>query len=274
MKKLLLLSLLLVSPLFALPVGNPMDASLYSNGLVWGDCCKNNCCDPCDPCFSWCDAWSFRLGFYGDYVYNRHLKRTSGGLKSLNDAELYTNAALLVLNICDRFDVFSTLGESQISLLGERRSFSNSSNPRRYKSIESKTRFSWSVGGRLTIWNCDCFYFGAEGQYFSTNPGISWSELSSTISYDSGMLHYREWQAAIGASYLMKVGCSGVSLVPYTAVTWSGAKLHNGGDRFHNDKLWAWSLGTTIAFCDAFGMTVEGRWGSEKALHINGQFRF
>ena len=278
MRKLFLLSLLLVSPLFALPIGNPMDASLYSNGLVWGDCCGDRCCDPCDPCFSWCDAWSFRLGFYGDYVYNRHLKRTKGGVKGLNDAELYTNAALLALNICDRVDVFATLGESQLRLLGDYRSFFDQTSLT-YESLDSKTKFSWSVGGRLTIWNCDCFYFGAEGQYFSTNPSIAWEENMSGIQYDTGRVHYREWQAALGASYLIRVGCSGISVIPYTAVTWSVARLTDNTtqgpeSKFHNGKLWGWGLGTTIAFCDAFGVTVEGRWGNEKAFHLNGQFRF
>lgn len=283
MKKFLLLPLLLFSPLFALPIGNPMDASLYTNGLFCGDCCEDRCCDPCDPCFNWCDAWSFRGGFYGDYVFNRHMRTRKHGDRKIDEFEIFTNAAYLALNICDRLDVFSTLGTTTFDFKANPKILGAAHPARVY--LQSENHFSWSVGGRLTIWDCDCFYFGVEGQYFRTKPRINLVEIPAFhLDYTDNTVKstYSDWQVGIGASYLLQVGCSGIDAVPYVGVKWSGAKAH-----FHNaivndiilydqknDKLWGYAVGMTVTFCDALGVTVEGRYGDEKAVHVNGQFRF
>ena len=172
MKKILLLPLLLFSPLFALPIGNPMDASLYKKGVFLEDCYDGRCCNPCDPCFSWCDAWSFRLGFYDDYVFNRNMELKNHGDRDIKDFEIFTNSGYLALNICDRLDIFGTLGATNINMDADLAIFVPLGQPPFIFSIETETAFSWSVGGRLTIWNCDCFYFGIEGQYFYTKANI------------------------------------------------------------------------------------------------------
>ncbi len=291
MKKLLLLPLLLCSPLFALPIGNPMDASLYQNGLFCGDCYEDRCCDPCDPCFSWCDAWNFRLGFYGDYVFDRHMELDKHDHADIDDFEIYTNAAFLALNICDRLDIFTTLGATDFNLTANSKVFSSGSSLS--TKIDTETSFSWSIGGRLTIWDCECFYFGIEGQYFRTKPEVDriWLD-TGTLAYPNKTIDmkYSEWQVGIGAAYLMRIGCSGVSAIPYIGLKWAGSHADFddaiqsfstpvGTQTLHlydleNKKLWGWGLGTTILFCDAVSVTVEGRWADEKAVHVNGQFRF
>lgn len=285
MKKFLLLPFLLISPLFALPIGNPMDANLYLNGIFRNDC-EAYCCDPCDPCFNWCDAWSVRLGFYGDYVFNRHMELKGGGKKDIDDFEIYTNAAYLALNICDRVDIFTTLGATNFNLTANPKVFGVISSLR--LKLETETSFSWSIGGRATIWSCDCFYFGIEGQYFATQPDVEVVEVAGFIpSYpdDDITLKYREWQVGLGAAYFFRVGCSGVSAIPYLGLKWAGssADFNNGVPSpitgltlydLENKKRWGWGLGMTLLFCDALGVTVEGRWADEKAVHVNGQLRF
>ncbi len=58
MKKLVVtvLTLLTGGAAYALPVGNPYEASLYLNGAWW----DNYYCDPCYLCFSWNESWSFK----------------------------------------------------------------------------------------------------------------------------------------------------------------------------------------------------------------------
>lgn len=284
MKKLFLIPLMLFSPLFALPIGNPMDASLYRNGLFCGDS-YDNCCDPCDPCFNWCDAWSFRVGYYGDFVYNRHMELDTRDKADIDDFEIFTNAGFLALNICDRLDVFGTLGATNLNLAANPKVFRNTSTTSRLF-LDTETAFSWSVGGRLTVWSCDCFSFGIEGQYFRTKPEVDVIEVAgSVLVYPDNNLEvrYSEWQVGIGAAYFMQIGCSGLSLIPYVGLKWAGshADFDNGrpGDNLtmydlRNKKLWGWGIGTTLLFCDAIGVTVEGRWADEKALYVNGQFRF
>lgn len=287
MKKLVMsiLTILTCGAAYALPVGNPGEASLFTNGLCWE---STGCCDPCDPCFSWCDAWSFRVGFYGDYVYNRHLEAEVGGVDTgnLEDAELFTNAGYLALNFCDRFDIFTTLGATSFRTRQDTMVFTG------VAGVESdlyfNSAFSWSIGGRATLWQCDCFTLGIEGQYFRSNP-----ELDHSVDYLTGAktyfddfdTTYSEWQVGLGVSYRIATSCPTLAFVPYVAVKYSKAHWTGdddvtlpllGGvfDRFRSDKHWGWALGLSFTMCDLIGVTVEGRWADEKALYVNGQVRF
>ena len=286
MKKLLLSLLLLSTPLFALPIGNPIDASLYSNSLMWGDYYSTDRrSDLCDPYFNWCDAWNFRLGFDGDYVFDRHMEIDSNGKRDIDHFEIFTNAGFLAMNICDRFDIFGTLGASNIYLranpmiMGE--------NGSKVLELWTETTFSWSVGSRLTLWNCDCWYFGIEGQYFYTKPDVEFVQSDHVFAYPDNEINmkYTEWQVGVGISYLLRVSGSGLSVIPYTALKWAGSKAHFNKRipdpdeeltlvDLDNDKTWGYALGTTLLFCNALSLTVEGRWGDEKAFHINGQINF
>jgi len=293
MKK--IFSLLLISMsaggLFALSMGNPTEASLYSQGL-W--CNSGGCSDPCDPCFNWCDAWSVRLGFRGDYVFNRHLKSNDFqpvSSSTVDRAEISTNAAYLVLNICDRVDVFATLGATSIFIREDSASILPDTVGAGIGTLHFATDFSWSVGGRATLWECGCFGIGLEGEYFSTHPELNFLNIASFIFNRKGSTHYKEWQVGLGASYLLCLGCPNICLVPYTGVTWSGCTLDefiaqsivtfNGGvsqpariAALENQKLWSYVIGTSLTFCDSFGLNLEGRFAAEKAVSVTGQFRF
>nr|AXN75595.1 major outer membrane porin [Chlamydia trachomatis] len=129
--------------------GNPAEPSLMIDGILW----EGFGGDPCDPCTTWCDAISMRMGYYGDFVFDRVLKtdvnkefemgealagasgnttstlsklveRTNPAYgKHMQDAEKFTNAACMALNIWDRFDVFCTLGATSGYLRGNSASF-------------------------------------------------------------------------------------------------------------------------------------------------------
>src|SRR5437660_1058012 len=119
MKKLVfsVLTILTCGAAYALPLGNPSEASLFLHGAWWDDCGATSY-DPCDPCFSWCDALSFRIGFYGDYVFNRHLevrRGTDEGAR-IDHTGLFTNAGYLAFNFMDRIDIFGTLGATSLDI--------------------------------------------------------------------------------------------------------------------------------------------------------------
>jgi len=289
MKKLVLsvLTLLTCGAAYALPVGNPSEASLFLHG-AWWDNCGTACFDPCDPCFNWCDALSFRLGFYGDYVYNRHLQvrgdDDDDDGKRVDRTEIFTNAAYLALNFFDRVDAFATLGSTRLHIR-TRGSVFGLVDTGTEAFFES--HFSWSVGARATVWECNCFAVGVEGQYFRTCP-----KLDALLVYDSVSIpledfdihgKHHEWQVGLGASY--RFATPSVALVPYVAVDWSWSRLKFGHEEdftvdgltfngLRAKKLWGWAIGTTLTVCDMVGVTVEGRFANEKAIYVNGEFRF
>lgn len=205
------------SSLQALPVGNPAEPSLMIDGILW----EGFGGDPCDPCTTWCDAVSLRLGYYGDYVFDRVLKTDvnkdfemgkaptdpTGNTtapttltarenpaygKHLQDAEMFTNAAFMALNIWDRFDVFCTLGATNGYLKGNSASFNlvglfgdnvdattvtktsipNVSLSQSVIELYTDTAFAWSVGARAALWECGCATLGASFQYAQSKPKV------------------------------------------------------------------------------------------------------
>lgn len=290
MKKLILtvLTVLTCGAAYALPVGNPSEASLFTNGFFWDE----SCVDPCDPCFGWLDSFSMRVGFYGDYVFNRNLEvhRNDTDEGDIDRTSLYTNAGYIALNFCDWIDVFTSLGATSISMRTPAGVFTASNNI--MMDLNFDTSFSWSIGGRATIWDCDNFSIGVEGQYFQTNTTLDNIMLYSTgnTSYfnDNNRVGYQEWQVALGASYRFE-NCANFAFIPYAAVSWSGGNFYLNDISFNTssapsvsytlrntqpEALWGYAIGMTATLCDMVGVTVEGRFASEKAVYVNGQMRF
>lgn len=267
------------STLCALPVGNPVDASIYPNGTYFG----GSNCDPCDPHFQWSEQFNLRLGFYGDYVFNRHMETSTG--HGIQQFSIATTAGLTDINICDWVDVFWTLGASKMDLFCNGGEFSSDST---MLGIGYEPYFSWSVGGRATIWSCGSCAIGIETQYFRTRPWIN--EIIRYASGDITYLHtkavYEEWQVGIGIAYRLQRHT--VAWIPYGAIKVSSGSLKMGNFSFvfQNtnvqyeltnlipSQIVGYVLGTTVTVCDTIGVTVEGRFADEKALHINGQMRF
>jgi major outer membrane protein len=309
MKKLVMtmLTILTCGASYALPVGNPSEASFFNGGLFWGgDGCNPGCntgCNPCDPCGSWCDCLNFRVGFYGDYVFNRHMRlrrrgtddttTTTSRRNQLETVQLYTNAGYLALNIYDRFDVFATLGNTYLYLEGNVTSFAPFLNatPGHRVVLETNDEFSWSVGARATLWDCGCTALGIEGQYFQTAPRVKRitiqedASLYPTATRPSLRTRYQEWQVGLGLSQRIEF------LVPYIAVKWSGSQLQyrNVPDlviltdseisiltlhNLRNKKHWGYAVGCSLVDSCRAALTVEGRFGDEKAVYVNGQVRF
>lgn len=291
MKKLVvtMLTVLTCGAAYALPVGNPSEASLLTDGVF----CEGKCCDWCDPCFNWCDAFSFRVGFYGDYNFNRHMEigdinedaDRHGG--QVSEFQVWTNAGYLALNFCNRADIFATLGASSLNFDGNARNFDLLDTTGEWLDVESETTFSWSVGGRITLWECGCTTLGIEGQYFSFRPDIKRiTEAATFTAYpsddDSDSDHrFSDWQVGLGISHRINM------LVPYVAVRWGQASYDADNSTFalpnehtiimqdmENSKDWGYAVGVSLVDCEKAMLTVEGRFASEKALYVNGQFRF
>ena len=280
MKKLFMTMLIVLTcgATYALPVGNPSDASLLCDGLFL----EGHCGDPCDPCISWCEAFSVRLGFYGDYVFNRHMEiNRHEDSSDVEHTQISTNAAFVAANFWDRLDIFATFGATNMIIDTNASAFGGPNGTR--LEIETESDFSWSVGARGTIWECGCTSLGAEAQYFETRPDIRRVTLASvTSSYPDAILNakYQEWQVGVGISHRINM------FVPYIALKWSHAKTDmdnaifggtlTGVTLYKNEskKHIGYAVGVSLVDCEKASLTVEGRFGDEKALYVGGQIRF
>jgi major outer membrane protein len=280
MKKLFIASLIIFAcnGAYALPVGNPAEPTLLLDALFFGSNCEKYYERSCiDPCYSWTDAISIRLGFYGDYVFNRHLGSSEDDNRfEIDRTEISTNAAYLVLNFCDRLDLFTTLGASNFDL----HTHINAGVSNVGLHVNTSSQFSWSVGARAILLEYGCTTLGIEGQYFTTNPDINYVRLaeSVTIYPTRAPFHYREGQVGVGIAHRLE------NVVPYIALKWSKARVHSHQDgidgallgfpNLKNSKNWGYAFGLTFIGCEKMSLTAEGRFADEKALYVNGQVRF
>lgn len=282
----------LMSPLFALQIVNPADSVMYTNGL---------CTDSCSDSECWWDDFSLRFGFYGDYVFDRHLQvndylltaadspfvLSSGG--DIYRTQLYTNAGMVLLNFCDWIEAYATFGVSRMELNLPNNLFGIDDG---MIILESSSHVSYSVGAAAPIWQSGNFTLGVQAQYFYFYPNM---ELLHTIiggiivRSNDNRAKYVEYQGALAASYTFENEAHH-AIIPFAAIQFSGvsfnlSKVDNmlladqGGltvsfPRVHQQRVVGWTIGTSMMLNNAIGVTAEARFANEKALGINGQFRF
>lgn len=298
MKKLFttVLTVLASGAVFALPVGNPSEASLLCDGLCW----EGHCGDFCDPGMNMCEAFSVRIGFYGDYCFNRNLGVSDlpGESNAMYDhSRVFTNAGYLAANLWDRVDIFGTLGASNWYLDGNGSAFTlgaPSAAQGSWVEVASESSFSWSIGARATLWECGCTSLGVEGQYFQFRPNVHSVNMFNGRDGNGAVVglvnpanivtsKYQEYQIGVGLSH--RIHC----FVPYIAVKWANAKISLDdavvGDSatrgsfvtLYNadaNKVWGYAVGCSIVDCEKAAITGEARFGDEAAVSITGQFRF
>ena len=235
------------------------------------------------------DFLSLRFGYYGDFVFNRKLKvdgRGTGFHKNISSTKLFTNAGYLVLNICDRVDLFSTLGETRLSVATNGLTWSRAANYQTY--FNSKESFSWSAGARLMLLHRGPWLLGMEGQYFTSHCPIDFfsNYVDERARYPRNHSKYLEWQLGVGLSYTI-CPCSAFTVVPYTGLKWDKCKYITHQFRFIDgsgiantifnlkaQRYWGIPLGVTVMFNAAFSLEVETRWLDERAFTAKAQMQF
>jgi major outer membrane protein len=255
-----------------LPGGNPSEPNLFI-------------CAPDCTLTTLCDCFVFGCGFYGDYVFDRHLRTVTG--RDIDTTKLFTNAAYFSASFRERAEIFTALGVSRLSLNTSLAPF-NAIDPHPLFEMETQSDFSYSMGARALLLRYRCLAIGLEGQYFSTEPNIKRLYIAAgAVSYPGYSLitHYSEWQVGLGAGYRYNP-----YFVPYVAIKYARAywKLADGKNviiesntntflyNLNNQKNIGYCIGLT--FCplieERLAVTVEARFASEKALYVNGLIQF
>lgn len=264
---------------FALPVGNPIDASILNNSIFWKERAY-------EGCFSFCNSLSVDVGFYGDYVSDRRMRTDASGYpdSSIRKTSITTNAGYIAVNMWDCFGIFATLGASGFRVDAQQSNFEvitvGTDNA---LTFDTETDFSWSIGARTTIWNWCGFSFGAEFQYFQSCPSLNHLIIYNepTLYLDGIDFEYREWQLGLGVTYPMCIGNSGIGVAPYAAIKGGRAWVEMDNAFVDNRRVMhdldtqqgvGYALGMTLMGCNFCSATVEGRFADELAFHVKVAF--
>ena len=275
-------------PLSAISVENPYIASLYENKMVF---CREEIC-PCE--------FTFRAGFTGDYIFNRHLQVSSGlGKPDIRSTEIYSNLGFVDFNMWDQVDVFALFGTATITSEFTESAF----NPvpssiggvvvNDTVTLRMATNWAWGIGLRASFWQWCNFCFGVEGAYYYTNPNVqsvSADNLSLNTSYLKGVsFKYHEWLIALGTTYPFCLDETW-QLLPYLSAVWNPARVALGDATvtfadgantstitltdMQQQRAWGYAIGMTLLASEAFSMTLEGRFVNERAFAFNTQILF
>jgi hypothetical protein len=220
---------------------------------------------------------SFRLGYEGDFCIDHRLKQKDPGIGRVDDFSLYSNSAVLFLNMDEFIDVYGGVGAGKIDA-DWRFTIDEITNR---AEISSKDQFIWFIGANaiITRWGKACL--GCGGRYLMLSPTLEKIEVDGSESSNQGSIRFREWQLNMGVSY-----DSGI-LIPYMGVIYDEvrASLKTVGNQFLSDRhstdnhfksrnRFGLYLGCSVTSGDIFDMQIEGRLIEEEALSLSCEFRF
>ncbi|MCP5469629.1 MAG: hypothetical protein H7A36_03895 [Chlamydiales bacterium] len=276
--------------LWALPVDNPCEPSLYYTKMVWCACdefCKSE--------------FTVRVGFSGDYIFNRQMEvDASDNSSDIRRVSFYTNAGYLSLNLWNRFDLFSLFGTTSSYMEATSSAFSGAPiigltvSPNETICFDMATNWSWGAGVRFSTISWCNFCFGIEGAYFYTSPNmasIAGDTVSILTTYPNGLsFKYHEWLLAFGTTYRFCIDETW-DVLPYFSVEWNPARVTMDGASvrlgnplveayditlhpLQQQQAWGYVLGLTLLGNEAFSLNLEGRFVSQRALAFNAQILF
>lgn len=260
-----------ISKAQALPLGNPAEAGLLTNGSFF----KKENVGP------FLQAISFKMAYYGDFVFNRFLEAENSTHKDLDKTFILNNALYLGVNFYEKAELYALYGKSRLTVEANAESFGGI-NGNRFV-LETNTATIWSLGGRCTVFEYRNARFGLMGQYYFSRPQIDRLTLASAhSSYPNNSLDctYREWQIGAGVSYRLW------KFSPYIGVKYSHVAVQFneefvtvGAQTLHlfslkNRKPFGFACGISLIDSERMQVTLEARFWDEKAVYINRQMRF
>jgi hypothetical protein len=181
-----------------------------------------------------------------------------------------TNAGFFALNYCNLIEAFGTAGQSDFQY--------TLAQPNQI--VNFFPAISWSAGLRSS-YRCGHWIFGLEGQYMQAKHTSAYTTnlTSGVVSYFNHSVSgtYREAQGGFGLAYHLE-SFESFDFVPYLGMRFGyfsdSFSLQSLPYKTRADKSVGYAAGATFLLGHAIGMTIEGRYGDEKALFVNGQFRF
>ncbi len=209
--KILAIAVLCVGSAQALPLYNPVVASLY----------EDPCCKPvCDPCGGWMEQLSWGVGFVSSISTDHSMEIEDGSdYARVPTTQLNTYLGELTVNLSHRVELFGQLGT-----LNFRQILPNAPiglTPGR-SGLSSDTDLAWALGGRATLIEWGSWGFGAEIEYLQSRPHIK--NINDNYPDPELQLIYREWQIGFGVAYHV-CKWDHFELVPYFGARVGGTQI-------------------------------------------------
>ncbi len=250
----------IASHLDAFVIGNPAQPALLTTSVI----------------HTISEDWSFRVAYLDDYVYNQHVKNEFDFGPSNEKPPLVrfsTDAALITLNLWKRLDLYGIVGSSKLQMDQE---------------IYTRRELAWGFGGKILFYNFRNLRLGCDLKYFQSNQqplylivtGMPLNIVSDWI------IKYREYQAAIGASYQAGMVC------PYVNVSYIVTKLEpqpfgflvnvpgmseptDASIRsFDGLRRWGMAVGASLIAGATSTLCIESRFFNQNAIDASLEIRF
>ncbi len=256
MKRFFSLLFLASFPLHALYFGNPASPDIIEEGLIF---CYEN----------WAGV---KVGYQGDYCFNRNLKAEGSVRGRIDDFSYLMNQGVFTFNILDRYEFYGSLGAMNVS-------FSNrSQRDFKKRNYETNGHFTWGAGARLELFHWGCTLFSVDGAYQYSNLPLKWNALDGASFKTHAQLKYVEWQVGGGVSHQIDM------LIPYAALTYSSVQarlkniekniLHHSHFSMRSNQRFGLAMGCTISSSSTLDLNAEVRLFSEQAISLAGNIKF
>lgn len=248
----------LVSNIYAIFIGNPLDPTFYQEGLI-SNCEK---------------TVSMRAGYVQEFIYKGTYKDEFINAESTPlITKLSTYAGILTFNFLNRLDLYGILGNTNIQL---------------DRDVFEKRRISWGIGTKATLYKRSHFAIGVDAKYFQVKfkPRYFVVSESPAPTLTSFSLEYTEAQGAVAISY------EGQLISPYIGATYLFSRITpcphsvlveipNQEEVYDlemktaiNRKRWGMVIGASILGSKKMTLNLESRVFDQNGVNITGELRF
>ncbi len=244
------------SLLSALYMGNPAESEIIDTGFFISPDC----------------SVGVKIGYQGDWVFDRLLKSYAGSHGKIDHFEILMNQGAVILNYLDRFEIYGTVG-SMRNHFWYRPHVD-------HKRREFETNNHWTAGGgaRFLVAEWGNTGLGVDGKVQYGKPPIEWITVNGVSSSSSGHVIYREWQGSVAAYHTLGL------FTPYLGVKYTNIHANVVGlsksvyphrhFKMTNRSRFGMALGCTLSQGKKVDVNLEVQLIDEQGLTFGGNIKF
>lgn len=244
------------SYVMALYMGNPAEPEIIDTGFFISQDC----------------SFGMKVGYQGDFVFDRLLKSYAGSHGKIDQFKLMMNQGALIFNYLDRFEIYGTVGSIRNHFWYRPRVD--------HRRREFETNNHWTAGGgaRFLLAEWGNTGLGLDGKIQYGKPRIEWITVNGVSFSSHGHVAYHEWQGSIAvyhtAGFLTPYLGIKYTNVHATVVGLSRKVYPHRHFKMTNRCRFGMALGCTLTQGKKVDATLEVQLIDEQGLTFSGNVRF